>query len=150
MVKEGDMAPDFTLIDDEGKPFTLSSLRGKKIVLYFYPKDDTPGCTKEACMFRDGLEEIKRRKAEVIGISMDSLESHRKFKEKYSLNFKLLSDPEGKVSRTYEVLKMRKFYGLERLGVNRSTFIIDEDGKIVKIFRNVKVDNHLKEVLSYL
>ncbi|MEM4312126.1 MAG: thioredoxin-dependent thiol peroxidase [Nitrososphaerales archaeon] len=150
MLKEGDKAIDFTLMDDEGEPFTLSSLRGKKVVLYFYPKDDTPGCTKEACSFRDDIDKIREKGAEVIGVSMDSLKSHKKFKSKYNLPFKLLSDEKGEVSRIYGVLKMKSFYGLERLGIERSTFIIDEEGVIRKVFRKVKVDNHLEEVLSNL
>ena len=146
----GQTAPAFTLPDGTGKKVSLSNFKGKKVVLYFYPKDDTPGCTKEACSFRDGLGEIKKNKAVVLGVSADSVESHKKFLEKYQLNFPLLSDQEKKVVQAYGVWKEKSLYGRKFMGIERSTFVIDEAGKIAMIFPKVKVDSHLEEVLSEL
>jgi peroxiredoxin Q/BCP len=146
----GELAPDFELPSTSGKTVRLSGLRGKKVVLYFYPKDDTPGCTAEACSFRDNLPRFKNVDAVVLGISSDSLESHRKFIEKYSLNFDLLSDEKLTAHRLYDTWKLKNLYGREYWGTERSTFIIDEAGRIRSVFRKVKVDGHEKEVLDAL
>ncbi|MBI2125832.1 MAG: thioredoxin-dependent thiol peroxidase [Thaumarchaeota archaeon] len=146
----GDIAPDFSLESDAGQKTSLKDFTGKKVVLYFYPKDDTPGCTKEACNFRDSLNSITSKDAVVLGVSRDSVSSHKKFKEKYSLNFPLLSDTSGEVTRAYGVYKKKNMYGVIRWGIERSTFIIDEEGKIAKIWRKVKVDGHKDEVLQTL
>lgn len=146
----GDIAPVFSLESDAGQKISLKDFRGKKVVLYFYPKDDTPGCTKEACNFRDSFDFITSKDAVVLGVSMDSVSSHKKFKDKYSLNFPLLSDPSGEATRAYGVYKQKNMYGVIRWGIERSTFIIDEDGKIAKIWRKVKVDGHKDEVLQVL
>ncbi len=147
---EGKKAPDFTLKDDNGATVKLSALKGKKVVLYFYPKDDTPGCTKEACSFRDGFKEIQKKGAVVLGVSPDSVESHKKFKEKFHLNFQLLNDDAKKVVNAYGVWKEKSLYGRKYMGVERTTFVIDEDGKIKKMFPKVKVDGHYEEVLAEL
>lgn len=153
MLKKGQKAPNFCLkgIDQKGKEgeFCLKDFTEKKIVLYFYPKDNTPGCTKEACDFRDNLNKIKD-KAVVIGVSPDSIKSHKKFREKHSLNFFLLSDPEKKVAEKYGAFGEKKVCGKVKKGIIRSTFIIDEKGKIVKTFYNVKVKGHVEEVLKAL
>jgi peroxiredoxin Q/BCP len=146
----GDIAPVFSLESGAGQKMSLKDFRGKKVVLYFYPKDDTPGCTKEACNFRDSFDFITSKDAVVLGVSMDSVSSHKKFKDKYSLNFPLLSDPSGEATRAYGVYKQKNMYGVIRWGIERSTFIIDEDGKIAKIWRKVKVDGHKDEVLQAL
>lgn len=147
-------APDFCLngIDENGneKEFCLKDFKGKKIVLYFYPKDDTPGCTKEACGFQENLNAIKSLGVEVIGISPDSINSHKKFKEKYNLNFILLSDPDKKVAESYGAYGEKKMYGKTTMGIIRSTFIIDKDGNIEKSWKNVKVEGHVMAVLNYL
>ena len=147
---DGDIAPGFSLENDAGQKTSLKDFRRKKVVLYFYPRDDTPGCTKEACNFRDSLDSIIGKDAAVLGISMDSISSHKKFREKYSLNFPLLSDTSGEVTKAYGVYKQKNMYGVIRWGIERSTFIIDEDGKIAKIWRKVKVDGHKDEVLQAL
>ncbi len=149
-LKVGQKAPDFTLPADSGEKISLKDFRGKKVVLYFYPKDDTPGCTKEACSFRDNINRILEKGAVVIGVSADSVESHKKFKEKYNLNFPLLSDEKHKVLQKYGVWKERNLYGKKFMGTERTTFIIDENGKIAHIFRKVKVDGHTEEVLKKL
>lgn len=146
----GDEAPLFTLPSVEGEVGLKSYRDKKKVVLYFYPKDNTPGCTKQACAFRDALEEIKKANAVVLGVSLDSVESHRKFTEKYSLPFTLLSDADAAVSKRYGVYKLKKMYGREFWGIERSTFLIDLDGRIIRSFPKVKVDAHLAEVLSEL
>jgi peroxiredoxin Q/BCP len=150
MPKEGDPAPDFRLPADDGKTYALKDLRGTKVVLYFYPKDDTPGCTKEACSFRDNLARVRSKGAIVLGVSKDDLESHAKFREKYSLSFPLLSDPEGKVLNAYGVWKEKNLYGKTFMGIERTTFVIDEAGRIRKVFPRVKVDGHTDEVLATL
>ena len=150
MPTEGEPAPDFRLPADDGKTYALRDLRGKKVVLYFYPKDDTPGCTKEACSFRDNLSRVTSKGAIVLGVSKDDLESHAKFREKYSLSFPLLSDPEGKVLNAYGVWKEKNLYGKTFMGIERTTFVIDEGGKIQKVFPRVKVDGHVDEVLAAL
>jgi len=150
MPKEGDPAPDFRLPADDGKTYALKDLRGRKVVLYFYPKDDTPGCTKEACSFRDNLSRVQSKGAIVLGVSKDDLASHAKFREKYSLSFPLLSDPEGKVLTAYGVWKEKNLYGKTFMGIERTTFVIDERGRIQKVFPRVKVDGHVDEVLAAL
>ncbi len=149
-LRVGQAAPDFQLLNDEGKPVKLSDLRGKKVVLYFYPKDDTPGCTKEACSFRDGIRELKKRGAQVLGVSADAVESHKKFKDKFQLNFPLLADAEKKMVGAYRVWKEKSMYGRKYMGIERTTFILDEKGRISNIFEKVKVDGHLDEVLKVL
>lgn len=146
----GSKAPDFSLKSDNGESIKLSDYKGKKVVLYFYPKDDTPGCTAEACSFRDGFSEIQKKGAVILGVSTDSVESHKKFKEKYHLNFPLLSDADKKVVNAYGVWKEKNMYGKKYMGIERTTFIIDEDGEIKKIFPKVKVERHYDEVLAEL
>ena len=145
-----DKAPDFTLPDQDGKTVSLKSLKGKQLVLYFYPKDDTPGCTKEACGFRDSLKAIEKINTVVLGVSMDNAVSHQKFIKKYSLPFPLLCDEDGTVSKAYGVYKLKNMYGKTYWGIERSTFIIDETGKLKAIFRKVKVDGHVDEVQAAL
>src|SRR5262249_10079315 len=149
-MKVGQKAPDFTVTDDSGKKVKLSDFKGKKVVLYFYPKDDTPGCTTEACNFRDGISEMKRQGAVVLGVSADSVESHKKFKEKFDLNFPLLADTDKKIIEDYETWKEKSMYGRKYMGIERTTYIIDESGKISHIFPKVKVSEHYKEVLAAL
>jgi thioredoxin-dependent peroxiredoxin len=149
-IEEGATAPDFTLKADDGKEVRLSAFRGKPVVLYFYPKDDTPGCTKEACGFRDSLRAIEQANTVVLGVSMDDAEAHQKFIKKYSLPFTLLCDEDGKVSKAYGVYKKKNMYGKTYWGIERSTFIIDETGKLKAIFRKVKVDGHVGEVQAAL
>ncbi len=149
-IKEGSPAPDFTLPSSTGKDVALSGLRGRKVVLYFYPKDDTAGCTKEACSFRDNLPNFKKLDAVVLGVSRDSLDSHQSFIKKYGLNFTLLSDEDLKVHQLYGTWKEKNMYGKKYMGTERSTFVIGEDGRIKKIFRKVSVDGHEKEVLEAL
>jgi len=150
MLKEGDRAPEFSLKDSNGKTTSLKDFRGMKVVLYFYPKDDTPGCTKEACSFRDNLPEFGKLNAIVLGISADSEESHQKFSSKYNLPFTLLSDPDKKVIGQYGVWKEKNMYGKVTMGIERTTFIIDENGRIMKIFPKVKVDGHVDEIKYFL
>ncbi len=150
MPAEGDPAPDFRLPADDGKTYSLKDLRGQKVVLYFYPKDDTPGCTKEACSFRDNLARVRSKGAIVLGVSKDDLESHAKFRKKYSLSFPLLSDPEGKVLEAYGVWKEKNLYGKMFMGIERTTYVIDEGGRVKKVFPRVKVDGHVDEVLAVL
>lgn len=146
----GDKAPDFSLKSDKEETVKLSSYKGKKVVIYFYPKDDTPGCTKEACSFRDGFSEIQKKGAIILGVSTDSVESHKKFKEKYHLNFQLLSDADKKVVNAYGVWKEKAMYGKKYMGIERTTFVMDENGKIKKVFPKVKVEGHYDEVLAEL
>ncbi len=148
MLKVGAKAPEFTLLSTDGDSVSLKSFRGKKVVLYFYPKDDTPGCTKEACSFRDHHQMLKRRDLVILGVSPDSVESHNKFRSKYNLPFTLLSDPDHKVASAYGAWGKKKLYGREYDGILRSTFIIDEKGTIEHIFDKVKVDTHAEDVLS--
>lgn len=150
MLEVGKKAPSFTLPDQKGNKISLKDFTGKKVVLYFYPKDDTPGCTKEACNFRDTLPDFKNVNAVVLGISADSVESHKKFAEKYNLPFTLLSDEDKKVVENYGVWKQKSMFGKKYMGVERTTFIIDEKGKIQKIFPKVRVNGHTKEVLNEL
>ena len=148
MVKEGEAAPDFEARDAEGNTVKLSDLRGQKVALYFYPKDDTPGCTKEACSLRDGHTELTRRGIKVIGVSTDNEKSHRKFAEKYSLPFTLLADTDHKVADAYGVYGEKKFMGRTYDGVHRKTFLIDEQGRVRKVFDKVNVEEHADEVLK--
>ena len=143
-------APDFTLSDKDGKQVSLSDFLGKKVILYFYPKDNTPGCTRQACAFAGAYEEFRRKNVEVIGISKDSVASHVKFAEKYHLPFVLLSDPELQAIQAYGVWQEKKLYGKVSMGVVRTTFIIDEEGKIEKIMPKVKPDTNAAEILAEL
>lgn len=148
LLKEGLEAPEFTAESTEGKPISLKDLKGKTVVLYFYPKDSTPGCTREACSFNDALAKLQKRGAVVLGVSKDNLTSHENFKAKYGLRFPLLSDPNLKMIKAYGVWKEKKLYGKTSMGVERSTFLIDGKGVIRKIWRKVKVDGHDDEVLA--
>ena len=136
-------------IDGSEKEFSLNDFKGQKVILYFYPKDNTSGCTQEACDFRDNINRLTNY-ATVIGVSPDSIKSHKSFKEKQSLNFILLSDPEHKLAEEFEVWKEKSMYGRKYMGIERSTFILDENGNIEKEWRKVKVKGHVEEVLSYL
>ena len=149
-LKVGDKAPAFKLKNQDGELISLSDLKEKPVVLYFYPKDDTPGCTKEACNFRDEFPKFGKMKAEIIGISADSVESHKKFAEKYKLPFNLLSDEKKEVIEKYGVWQQKSMYGKKYMGIVRTTFIIDASGKIRNIFPKVKVDEHNKEVMEAL
>ncbi len=149
-IKKEQPAPDFTLPDQEGHNHTLSNFRGKWVLLYFYPKDDTPGCTVEACSVRDHFPTFKKLKLTVLGISVDSVKSHTKFAQKYHLPFPLLSDEEKKVVKAYGVWGKKKFMGREYMGINRTSFLIDPDGKVVNVYENVKPETHVDEVLSDL
>ena len=149
-LKIGQKAPPFSLLDDKGKKVSLKDFKGQKVILYFYPKDDTPGCTKEACAFRDGIDEVRESGAVVLGVSCDSVESHNKFSTKYDLNFPLLSDPEKTVVQAYGVWKEKSMYGRQYMGIERTTFVIDEQGKIAHIFPKVKVTSHFEDVMGEL
>lgn len=150
MLEIGTKAPDFTLPDKDGNPVSLSDFSGKKVVLYFYPRDNTPGCTRQACAFAGAYEDFKKIDAVVIGISKDSAASHQKFANKYELPFILLSDPELTAIQAYGVWQEKKNYGKVSMGVVRSTFIIDENGMIEKVMPKVKPDTNAAEVLAYL
>ena len=150
MLEKGMQAPNFTLCDKDGREITLSELRGRRVVLYFYPKDNTPGCTRQACAFAAAYEGFKSKNVEVIGISRDSVASHAKFAEKHGLPFILLSDPELEVIRAYGVWREKKLYGKLGFGVVRTTFIIDENGIIEKVMPKVKPDTNAAEILSEL
>jgi peroxiredoxin Q/BCP len=148
MLKEGSTAPVFTTTDTDGNTVKLKDLRGKKVVLYFYPKDDTPGCTKEACSFRDAFSDFKKKGITILGVSPDKQSAHQKFTEKYKLPFTLLSDTDHAIAEAYESWGEKKFMGRTYLGVLRNTFLIDEKGKIKKIFEKVKPEEHASEVLE--
>ena len=150
MVAEGKPAPDFELSSDSGERVSLASLRGKPVVLYFYPADDTPGCTTQACGIRDAYGEFERAGAVVLGVSPDDEASHVQFKEKYGLPFTLLADPEHKVAEEYGTWVERKNYGKTYMGVERSTFLIDSEGRVAKVMRRVKPDTHAELVLEAL
>ena len=150
MVLEGDEAPDFTLRSDAGDDVTLSSLRGRPVVLYFYPKDDTPGCTTQACGIRDAYGEFERADAVVLGVSPDDERSHAKFREKYRLPFRLLADTDHDVAEAYGVWGEKSYMGRTYFGVSRSTFVIDEEGKVKKVFPKVKPGEHADDVLAAL
>ena len=150
MLQAGVKAPDFTLKDKDGKEVTLSSFKGKKVVLYFYPKDNTPGCTRQACAFAGAYTGFKERDVKVIGVSKDSEKSHSNFAAKYSLPFILVSDPELTAIQAYDVWKYKKLYGKVSMGVVRSTYVIDEEGVIEKVFEKAKPDTNAQEILAYL
>ena len=147
MVSEGEEAPDFTLQADDGREVSLSDYRSKKIVLYFYPKDGTPGCTREAIEFRDMVKEFGKEDIVILGVSKDSVQLHQKFKRKHELPFTLLSDPEGKVLDLYGVWKKKSLYGRTFMGTKRTTFLIDEKGIVKKVYRKVKVKGHAQACL---
>ena len=150
MPEIGKKAPDFTLPDKNGTPISLSDFLGKKVILYFYPKDNTPGCTRQACAFAAAYEGFQEHNAVIIGISKDSVKSHEKFAQKYDLPFILLSDPELTAIQAYDVWQEKKLYGKVSMGVVRSTFIIDEQGMIEKVMAKVKPDTNAEEILQYL
>jgi peroxiredoxin Q/BCP len=150
VVEEGQEAPDFELTSDAGERIQLSQFRGKPVVLYFYPRDDTPGCTKQACGIRDSYDDFERRGAVVLGVSPDEETSHVKFKQKYGLPFTLLADPEHEVAEEYGVWGEKKYMGRTYMGVERSTFLIDPEGWIAKVMRRVKPDTHVERVLAEL
>jgi len=146
--KKGTLAKNFTLPDQEGKMHTLKEYRGKWVVLYFYPKDDTPGCTVEACQFRDNFPKFKRSKAVLLGVSVDPVKKHAKFVAKYELPFTLLADEEKEVVHLYGVWAKKKFMGREYMGILRTSFLINPEGKIAKVYENVKPETHAEEVLA--
>jgi peroxiredoxin Q/BCP len=148
MLNEGDTAPDFTVKDQNGNDVKLADLRGSRVVLYFYPKDDTPGCTKEACSFRDADDVYAQKGIKVFGVSNDDEQSHRKFISKFNLPFTLLADTDKKLVNDYGVYGEKNMYGKKYMGINRTTFLIDEQGKIKKIFKKVNVSEHADEVLA--
>ena len=149
-LKIGDNAPDFELADQNESYVKLSDFKGKKIILYCYPKDDTPGCTKEACDLRDNLSILNKKNAVVLGISNDDEASHKKFAEKYNLPFRLLADAGKKVSQEYRVYELKNMYGREYYGITRSTFVIDENGKIQRIYYKVNPEKHIQEIMEEL
>jgi peroxiredoxin Q/BCP len=149
-VEAGKKAPDFTANTDGGKKLKLSDLRGKPVVLYFYPKDDTSGCTAEACGFRDSLPNFSKVKAQVIGVSKDSVEKHDKFKKKYGLTFPLVSDEDGKICEKYGTWVEKSLYGRKYMGIERATFLIDKAGTVARVWHKVKVPGHVDEVLQAL
>ncbi|MEF3304723.1 thioredoxin-dependent thiol peroxidase [Paenibacillus sp. GYB003] len=144
----GSPAPDFTLPATKGKAVTLSQFLGKKVVLFFYPQDMTPTCTAEACEFRDGIHRFRKSGTVVLGISPDPVKSHEKFAKQYELPYPLLSDEDLRVCKLYDVWKLKKLYGREYMGVQRSTFLIDRDGKLAKVWRNVRIKGHIEAVLA--
>ena len=150
MLEVGNKAPSFTLMGDDGKEYSLEDYKGKKVLLYFYPKDNTPGCTKEACSLRDWNSEIIKRGVTVMGVSKDTIQSHNKFRDKHGLNFVLLSDPEKTVHMAYDAWGEKKLYGKISLGTIRKTFLIDENGNIEKIWNKVAVATHGEDVVKYL
>jgi peroxiredoxin Q/BCP len=150
VVGEGQEAPDFELTSDTGERVRLSQFRGKPVVLYFYPRDDTPGCTKQACAIRDSYDDFTERGAVVLGVSPDEESAHVKFKQKHGLPFTLLADPEHEVAERYGVWGERKYMGRTYMGIERSTFLIDDDGHIAKVMRRVKPDTHVEQVLAAL
>jgi thioredoxin-dependent peroxiredoxin len=149
-IEEGQAAPDFVLRSDEGKEVRLSALRGQPVVLYFYPKDDTPGCTREACSFRDRKADLAAHGAAVLGVSPDDVASHGKFRDKYSLNFPLLADADHQVALAYGAWREKNMYGKKSMGIQRSTFLIDAAGKVRKVWKRVEVDGHDEAVLAAL
>ena len=149
-VEAGKKAPDFTLPADGGGRVKLSGLRGKPVVLYFYPRDDTPGCTREACAFRDRKAELVELGAAVLGVSTDTVESHEKFRDKHALNFPLLADAEHKVAEKYGAWREKTRFGKKSMGIQRSTFLIDADGVVRRVWKSVKVDGHDEQVLAAL
>jgi peroxiredoxin Q/BCP len=150
MLKEGDLAPDIELADDAGKPFKLSALKGKRVVLYFYPKADTPGCTTEACEFRDDIKSFAKKGAAIVGASPDTSAAQAKFKEKYDLPFTLLADKDKAAAEAYGVWREKNMYGKKSMGIVRTTFVIGADGRIEKIYNHVKAAGHAAKVLDAL
>jgi peroxiredoxin Q/BCP len=149
-IEEGKKAPAFTLTRDDGTKVKLSDLKGKPVVLYFYPRDDTPGCTKEACAFRDRADEMRKLGATVLGVSPDTVASHQKFRDKYELNFPLLADTDHAVAEKYGAWREKNMYGKKSMGVQRSTFVIDGEGKVAKVWKRVQVDGHDQQVIDAL
>ena len=149
-LEPGTRAPAFQLKDDQGRTVKLSVFKGRPVVLYFYPKDDTPGCTKEACAFRDASSRLEKLGAVVLGVSPDAVESHAKFRDKYHLNFPLLSDPQHRVAEKYGAWREKNMYGKKTMGIQRSTYLIGPDGKIAKVWKRVRVDGHDRQVLEAL
>jgi thioredoxin-dependent peroxiredoxin len=147
-IDAGQKAPDFALAADDGTKVKLSSLKGNPVVLYFYPKDDTPGCTKEACAFRDRSKELEKLGATVLGVSADSIESHETFRDKFKLNFPLLADTDHQVAEKYGAWREKNMYGKKSMGIQRSTFLIDADGKVAKVWKAVQVDGHDQQVID--
>lgn len=147
-IEPGVKAPAFTATTDSGKKIKLSDFKGKLVVLYFYPKDDTPGCTKEACAFRDANDALQERGAVVLGVSPDDEKSHAKFRDKFSLNFPLLADPDHAIADAYGAWREKNMYGKKSMGVQRSTYLIDKDGKVAKVWKRVSVDGHDAAVLE--
>jgi len=146
----GDKAPRFATVDQDGRDISLADFKGRKVVLYFYPKDDTPGCTKEACSFRDAWAQFRRRKVAVLGVSVDDEKSHKKFAEKFSLPFTLLADPEKTIVRDYGVWGQKSMYGRKYMGTHRVTYLIDEKGTIAAVWPKVKPEGHAEEILKML
>lgn len=149
-VEPGRRAPAFTLTADDGTKVRLADLKGQPLVLYFYPRDNTPGCTREACAFRDRKAKLRRLGAVVLGVSTDSIQSHQKFRDKYGLNFPLLADPDHRVAEKYGAWREKNMYGKKTMGIQRSTFLIDASGKVAKVWKQVKVDGHDEQVLDAL
>jgi peroxiredoxin Q/BCP len=149
-IEEGKKAPAFTLPTDDGGKVKLSDFKGQPVVLYFYPRDNTPGCTREACAFRDSQSDLKKLDAVVLGVSTDTVESHQKFRDKFELNFPLLADVDHKVSEKYGAWREKNMYGKKSMGIQRSTYLIDADGKVAKVWKRVKVDGHHEQVLEAL
>ncbi len=150
LLEVGAKAPPFETVDQDGKRVSLSDYRGKKVILYFYPKDDTPGCTREACAFRDDFAKFKKLRVEILGVSTDSEKSHKSFAQKYDLPFRLLVDSEKRIVRSYGVWGEKTLYGKTYMGTNRVTYLIDERGRIAAVFPKVKPDQHAEELLAFL
>jgi peroxiredoxin Q/BCP len=148
MLQPGDMAPDFTALDDSGRELRLKDLRGRKVVLYFYPKDDTPGCTQEACDFRDLEAQFEAQGVAVVGVSVDSVSSHARFKARHRLPFRLVSDGDHRIAEAYGVWKEKSMYGRKYWGVERTTFLLDEQGRIAGVYEKVKVNGHAAALLA--
>jgi len=148
LLQTGDAAPDFTAADQDGNDVSLKDFRGRKVVLYFYPKDDTPGCTKEACSFRDGWAAFRRKKIAVLGVSADDEKRHKKFAQKYGLPFPLLADTDRRILKAYKVWGEKSLYGRKYMGIHRVTYLIDERGKIAAVWPKVKPDGHAEEILD--
>lgn len=150
MIKEGDKAPAFSLPTGDGTTVSLKDFKGKKVVVYFYPKDNTSGCTKEACSFQENISALKKKGAVLLGVSADGVSSHAKFASKYNLSFPLLSDEKKEVLKAYSVWKEKSMYGRKYMGIERTTVVIDERGNVMRIFQKVKVDGHVAEVMDVL
>ncbi len=150
LLQAGQKAPDFTATDQDGKAVSLAEYRGRKVIIYFYPKDDTPGCTREACAFRDNLPNFEQTGVEVLGVSVDSEKAHRKFADKYQLPFRLVSDADKAIVEAYGVWGMKKFMGREYMGTNRVTYLVGEDGNIEQVWPKVKPETHAAEILQWL